>query len=779
MKYISLDNQEDRAYVSGLIRNKGLIPVIGAGFTKGCKTEQGVVPDADEFKDVMIDAIIKCKEQFHDKKIELKKKDFNKISEYYLKYVSRDVVKRQIGERFIGVVLSDVKSRFLSMGWPYIYTLNIDDAIERTGDYKALLPYKKISEHADSFRRVYKLHGCASQEVLYDDLSSLIFSSSQYIKSLIKNKSMLSALKNDYCEKNFIYIGCSLTSEVDLMYTLSEVDDVSLNNNTRIYVTTRRLGDFEEIDLENYGIDRVLLVSDYDEFYSDICDICVESSLDFEDYMKEFLFKEREILAKDIGVNIDYLLRADASLMNKRFVLPYYYVPRSIRSDVLVSIDKYEITVIRGRRFSGKTLFLIDIASAIKDRTVYYIDSSVSLSEDFIVGMLSRSCAVYFIDSNVLDYDMARMIRTKLDVMRKKDIKFVVCCNSFELDVVGVFLVMQDHGFFEIQNKYDQKELLKINEKFSELGVVNWDGRRNILDNIYKYSEYYKERKANVVSLTDLDYDEMRLLVILSVFDKVYSAVVRVMDISLKSVDEMVKKMSPLLEREITSSIEAHKHSGYKVIVNSKLWVAWYANQYYRKNGVERIIKLITDLVKTFDPYGEYHYISKKIVMFDNLNQLFSRDGGAAHVILALYESLQDIMYADPDYWLQRAKAIMKIRAATVGDVLNGIDYAKKAFLDGRRDKTVDNAEFTIALLYGKLCQLMKYGDVLYVAEAIKWFYNAINKQYANKDYIDSMLEASKGRKGYYYYLCEYLRQGITDPKLLSLREEIQFLLNY
>ena len=780
MKYLSLTNDNDRLFIKGLMRNNSLIPIVGAGFTRNCKAKKGYVPDANGFKSMMINSVLDSSEKFRDKRAELEKKNFFKVAEYYLRFVDQDIIKKHVGDCFVGVVLSNEKKSFLEIDWPYIYTLNIDDGIENTGIYKPLLPYKKISERSVGFKRVYKLHGCAAHEVMYDEPSSLIFSSSQYIRSLIKNESMLLALRNDYYEKNFIYIGCSLTDEVDLMYALSGVDEISLNNNSRIYVTRNRPDELSEIDLDSYGIDRILLVEDYDTFYSDICDLYKELIVNSDEYMNAFAMVKRSILNKDKDLNINYLLRADASLMSKGPVLPYYHISRTVKGDVLGSIDDNVVTVIRGRRFSGKTLLLIDIATSVKDRDVYYFDSRMSLSEYFFAGILNRPHALYLFDSNVLDYDMARMLRSKITVLKSKDIRIVVCCNSFEQDVVGVFLTATEYGYVEIQNKYDEKEVALINGRLSELGVVNWDGSKNILDNIYRYSEFYKDKKSNVVCLTALDYDEMKLLFVLSVFDKVYSVVIRAMGMKVDSVDNMVKKMSPLLEKEVTSFVEAHQHSAYKVVVNSKLWVSWYANQYYRRNGVERINALIIDLVRALDPYNEYRYVIKKIVMFDNLNQLFGGNhGGVAHLIFALYENLQDIMYADPDYWLQRAKAILKINDSTVEDVLNGIDYAKKAFQDGRRDKTVDNAEFTIALLYGKLCFMTKYSDVTYVFEAIDWFHDAISNQYSNREYIESMLEASKGRRGYFYYLCKYLAAGSLNSKMLIKREEVQFLLNY
>ena len=50
-----------------------------------------------------------------------------------------------------------------------------------------------------------------------------IFDSTQYIDSLQKNNWMLNRLKQDYVDKNILFVGCSLDDELDLMHFFSTV----------------------------------------------------------------------------------------------------------------------------------------------------------------------------------------------------------------------------------------------------------------------------------------------------------------------------------------------------------------------------------------------------------------------------------------------------------------------------------------------------------------------------------------------------------------------------
>jgi hypothetical protein len=188
---------------------------------------------------------------------------------------------------------------------------------------------------------------------------------------------------------------------------------------------------------------------------------------------------------------------------------------------------------------------------------------------------------------------------------------------------------------------------------------------------------------------------------------------------------------------------------------------------------------LIKDLVVTFISNNHFSYIQEKIIMFDTLNQIFSYEEGGAGLIKEVYVTIQPLLSDRPDYWLQRAKSILKLENKSIQILKDGIDYARKAFKDGIRQKTITNAEFTIALLYGKLCNLEEYKEVDNVFEAVEWFHTAINKHSYNKAYVDSMLEHSRKNRGPFHSLCNYLKDGEKNVRLLSVRDKVQDLLHY
>ncbi|MEI7000056.1 hypothetical protein ACOQJ6_31815, partial [Klebsiella pneumoniae] len=123
-------------------------------------------------------------------------------------------------------------------------------------------------------------------------------------------------------------------------------------------------------------------------------------------------------------------------------------------------------------------------------------------------------------------------------------------------------------------------------------------------------------------------------------------------------------------------------------------------NQQFIYLGYDSTKNILLEVIKALLSNKQHEDTGKKIIMFDTINLLFSRKKGAGRLILKLYEDLQPILSHEPDYWLQRAKAMGKVLKGE-GHLREAIDFAKKAYEDGKRDKTILNAEFTLANLHG------------------------------------------------------------------------------
>ena len=111
----------------------------------------------------------------------------------------------------------DYRKQFLDIDWPYIYSLNIDDAIENSSVYsKVILPNREFrSELLNEEKCVIKLHGDVNELVTYK-VADKVFSSKEYALSIERNATILGMLRNDFRNQNILFIGCSLDDEMDL-----------------------------------------------------------------------------------------------------------------------------------------------------------------------------------------------------------------------------------------------------------------------------------------------------------------------------------------------------------------------------------------------------------------------------------------------------------------------------------------------------------------------------------------------------------------------------------
>jgi len=237
MEIIQFSRQAElRDFYSVAISRRNLIPIIGSGFTKGEKSRFRQVPSGNEFRDIMIEQICEKSSEISSEDFKNDAYKFSEVANEYFKRVPTIEYKKTLRNYFTEVSLSQIKKEFLKINWPYIYTLNIDDAIENNSNYKPVRPYKKLSGFVEDMNCVFKMHGDVTEELSYDELPNIIFSQEQYIKSLERNASILNYFQSDYTSKNILFIGCSLEDELDLKYAISTSEDIRNGSVTRIFI---------------------------------------------------------------------------------------------------------------------------------------------------------------------------------------------------------------------------------------------------------------------------------------------------------------------------------------------------------------------------------------------------------------------------------------------------------------------------------------------------------------------------------------------------------------
>ena len=156
-----------------------------------------------------------------------------------------------------------------------------------------------------------------------------VFDTDQYIESLEQNKSILTQLKQDYIDKNLLFLGCSLQDELDLLHVFSKVkNEGNYGKVERFYITDKQLSSLQLIDLEKYGITKVVYIKSYEDFYDNFYQIKEDLMCARNEDLLQFKNIPIEILDSYDDKNKSYVLNGKNPFDKKagKIYLPYFYL---------------------------------------------------------------------------------------------------------------------------------------------------------------------------------------------------------------------------------------------------------------------------------------------------------------------------------------------------------------------------------------------------------------------------------------------------------------------
>jgi len=110
MEIIKFDAIKD--IVIDNLSRKMLIPIIGGGFTSGCKSNKGKVPSGTEYKKYMVNSVVEKSSFNKDDRDKIIRESFSSVSSMYQKTVSKEKQIVYYSNYFTRVCLEDKKSSF-------------------------------------------------------------------------------------------------------------------------------------------------------------------------------------------------------------------------------------------------------------------------------------------------------------------------------------------------------------------------------------------------------------------------------------------------------------------------------------------------------------------------------------------------------------------------------------------------------------------------------------------------------------------------------------------
>lgn len=231
MNHRDLQDQETINFLRSVLSSQKCVPFIGTGFTANERAAKNAVPNGTDWMGIMAAQINAAVTKHKPTEAEIKRYSFQDLSDVYFreKIVEFDKIKETLNDYFSNVqIKNEAKKAFLSIEWPYIYTLNIDDAIENHLGGVKVVPYEQFERHG-SRTFVYKMHGDVWTALKAADAEGLklIFGRGDYIRSLRKNEYLIECLRNDLAERNIFFIGCTFQHLRTLSKRRDEVRDAN------------------------------------------------------------------------------------------------------------------------------------------------------------------------------------------------------------------------------------------------------------------------------------------------------------------------------------------------------------------------------------------------------------------------------------------------------------------------------------------------------------------------------------------------------------------------
>ena len=753
-----------------MMRRKTIIPVIGSGFTRDCIARSGKVPSGEDYYNYMIAQIV---DQNPDemKVKELNNESFSSISSIYHKMVQAEKQQSYLLNKFTNVKLENVKKNFLKIDWPYIYTLNIDDAIENNSEFKTVLYANRDIRNSifEQEKCVIKLHGDIKDILKYEDSNCEIFDQKQYVVSIKKNVSLLKKLTHDYEYLNLLYIGCSLSDEIDLLFSTSMAND---NNNNRYYCSTQIPTLLQKTKLEAFGITHCIVFESYDDIYEKMTDAFHQSLCITPDELEQFSTYEFKTLGTGFELNCPYLFQGKSILNNSKIAIyPSFFVSRSVTDKIVENINSKGTQIVVGRGCSGKTYVSYDIIRRVRDREVYAFGSKDRINNETLTLLLNKENCLTIFDSKVLSIKQIEEIILTTSERVVKSNSIIIIENKSNRDLSGLLVLMKMNEHLEddeipqleISNRFSKPKTDEINNYLvtSSLGVFSEN--KSIADNIINASNLLiqKNKFSQISPLTD-NVRQVSSLIVLATLGKVYASDAINLDL-VEEFEMQCKKAMPLIEKESTWVFEmsAANNSPLKYVVNAEYWLFNQLDILAKsRKGREKIIeayryiigKLIEingkpDLMK-----GEKYAPYKDYILFDNIFQIFRSQG--TKIIRDIYQSLNDILATDPNYLHQRAKCYIRsaYKSTEEKDKEKWLEMAyrdasisnssfEKRYESHENEKIMISAAhslYTAALALCHIAKLRNYRDISINANAVKCLYKAISSPFNSIEFVNN-----------------------------------------
>ena len=738
MTILNFENTRERAIALSLCKNliekNSLVPVIGAGFSLDTPTDNGgQVPSGAKLHSTLYEFVEKHSGYSKEELEEIKRYRLSDIADVFWNIYDRIPEEdlhsyfSYIETNFLGIsFFKDFQEAFLRIRWPYLFTLNYDSLIEDFNfkkDYYPVIPFDTINQRSPvSKTRVYKLHGDAKKYRDTGDRKYFILSREQYVKSMmdLSNEDMLSELKTAFSSKSILFFGCSLSEELDLLYSSQlaieeKIKSIDLAHQAAIYISFEygRNGATPfplrmEDQLSKYGITHVLRIFTEDQsesFFNELAEYsCRIPRPGIDTFLeKHSAINYRFLQPEDIGSREFFfqenLIWKDFS--NHTITIPGYCVKRSEMKKIIESISSGEpMFFISGNYFSGKTFLLVAISKYFSTKKVYIFPSGTHLTAAQLDALLSKKDSIFCFDSKTLSTFQIKDLsqNSQLEKIRENHSSAIIVIDASDAPMYKYIFearnTAREFPQVRISSVLNDDEEMEFNQKIGQISFPPYSKDETLLDYIV---ENEKELLVSPESTSHF-LDPNKQLLAINPLERIKALIMLATEIRIPAkraiqfgidghINDMIKccretSGASIIEKDYF--IYKGDSSGYEFVCNSKYWIiralSAYANT--RSDSISTVANAYLSIITHYkgiykDDNVRFYQQCEPYYFFDHIQLLFNQRwfSNPSKLINAIYDRLLPALSDSYQFLHQKAKGKL---------IIGQVQLKKRNFVDGK-----------------------------------------------------------------------------------------------
>lgn len=779
-----------------LFADKALAPIVGSGISCGCATPGGAVPSGRQMAAVMLEQLCANTQFSEADREELKKKNFQQLCDLFFKpkVVPLGISMSYLKKNFRGAHINDYRSKFFQIGWPYIYSLNIDDAIENSSCYRQIiLPAKTVNEDVfNEYKCLVKLHGDIAEITTYEDALK-VFSTTEYARSILSNAWLLSKMRNDYNNLNILFVACSLDNELDLA-TLKESRAIlkeGNNINHIFYFTAEEPRSLKLLDLESYGITDVVIFEKHEDIYDSLLESWEESRKLAPNDLDKFADFTISKNMQNVKEDREFLLFGKTPFRDGAIKLPSFFINRARKANNQIYLEK-RLHFIKGGRISGTSYYLIGLFELFPAYARYIFANGVKLNDAAFEKLKCLEHTMLFFDADSLSYSQFRSIIES--ARNTKDHFFIVIDKGDSSNLNYLIRSIQDgilkeeyYQIHEARNKLNYRQWKEINRLLPRANLPPFSDS-SFIDNIINIARgLHLKNRFSETTIMVKSAEDMAFLILMATKKSLTS--LNLVEYNVENAYHANKsRYAPLIEEIRVNAFEKSPDdlSAKRIMLNAPIWLYRELGVFASQSGNMDVIAggyefLVSRLIElSRNQRKKYIRAMKEIILFETINSIFAkREAGQKRLIHTIYKKLRGLLADDYHYLHQSAKCDLwedpdaDNRLITLKDARDKIFIASSlvenefnATGNENLQITLDHIEFTRATILSEMATINNLQNINEICEALDSIEVACRSPY-NRDMTKKHIKwKNPGRIK--RFLNELMTRGNTENLLNS-----------